>query len=314
MDIQTGKQLRQLDGYIGTTQSMVFSPDGKMLASSSGGSKVLLWDVAQRTYLPIKIENDSPVSSLAFTPDGTSLVTGAGNGSILFWDPATGMQHNTFNLPNGQVSSMAFSSDGRMLALGFEDGRTSLWDPATWKLLRAFTGLAKPVEGLVISADGKTLSATTQNTLILWNTETGAQINSANGWAMAISSDGKQCAYEAGDPMRYFSLYDARTGRQLHKLDNVYAMGAYVSTASFSPDGKIIALGISTCGTDACTISISLHDVATGYPLTVFTGVDGGLVASTNINRLVFSPDGKVLASNSDDGTITLWDTSEIDK
>ncbi len=78
---------------------MVFSPDGKTLAS--GGrciSEIRLWDVAagkQTTTLPG--HDEYGIEALAFSPDGKTLTSVGYFGGIKFWEIATGKNTATLN-------------------------------------------------------------------------------------------------------------------------------------------------------------------------------------------------------------------------
>ena len=108
---------------------VVFSPDGKMLASRGNVQEIKLWDLETRTDIMTLRGKAGAVFDLTFSPDGTTLVSGEGFGTIKFWDIATGQNIATLKGHTGIVFSVDFSSDGTILASGSQDGTVLLWDP-----------------------------------------------------------------------------------------------------------------------------------------------------------------------------------------
>ncbi len=72
---------------------------------------------------------------------------------------------------------------------------------------------------------------------------------------------------------------------------------------AFSPDGTIILV---TSDNYFSVKTIKLLDVETGKSLGELSG------HTESITTLVYSHDGKILASGSDDGTVLLWDWEKI--
>lgn len=155
---------------------------------------------------------------------------------------------------------------------------------------------SSPVSSVVFSSDGKlALSGNWDNTVRLWEVETGRQLRSLCGHtsevlSVALSRDGKLAASGGAD--KTIRLWDVHTGRELRTL---YGHEDDVNSIAFSPGDDLIVSG----GSDH---HVKLWDVHTGKELRTFSGHE------LQVAGVAFSPDGKSVISCSDDGTIRLWD------
>jgi WD40 repeat protein len=68
-------------GHTGTVSSVVFSPDGSMLATASNDETTKLWDATTGTELLTLLGHTNFVSDVAFSPDGTRLATASRDGT-----------------------------------------------------------------------------------------------------------------------------------------------------------------------------------------------------------------------------------------
>jgi WD40 repeat protein len=161
---------RALTGHDGEVFGVAFSPDGRLLATTSVDQTVWLWDLASGEHRRTLTGHDSVVYGVAFSPDGRLLATTSADGTARLWDPATGGHLRALTGHDGEVFGVAFSPDGRLLATTSVDGTARLWDPATGGHLRTLTGHDGAVDGVAFSPDGRLLATTSVDaTARLWD-------------------------------------------------------------------------------------------------------------------------------------------------
>lgn len=145
-------------GYISSC-ALAWSPDGKTLASTSGGNTVQLWDVARSSVRFTLKGHIEAVRSLAFSPDGQTLASGGINGTLKLWVVNRGQSIRTLR-GTADPFQMAFSSDGQTLATavnataGNPDRGVQFWNLSTGKP-RQLVPLPKDA-AIAFSADGTT--------------------------------------------------------------------------------------------------------------------------------------------------------------
>lgn len=281
-------------GHSTEAQSVAFSPDGKLLASGSVDGVIKLWDVASRVPLRSLEGHSGQISSVEFSPDGKLLVSGSNDKAIKLWDVTSGRLVKSLDDAIWGVS-VTFSPDGKLLASIGTDFSIKLWDASSGAMIRTIAGQYLMA---AFSPDGKLLaSPSVDNSIKLWDVASGAQVKSLEGnYALislvTFSPDGKLVAGVNAD--RKLRLWDVASGTQVRMVEEFYGTGR------FSPDGKFMA------NSDKDLRTIKLMDVASGTTVRSMGGK-----APTEAKLLVFSPDGKLLATGSSEGAIELWDVAK---
>lgn len=307
-NIDTGELRGIFDGYE-EILALAFSPDGTVLASSGGGPDypIRLWNVVNRQLEGTLLGHTHWISALAFSADGKTLVSGSEDNTVRLWNIQTGELKCLLDEHWDDVNSVVFSPDGRTLASGSDDGTIRLWAAHTGEMLTILKGDAKFPEGiraLAFSPDGTTLASAKAEKIWLWNTHTKQLRGILEGhardvFAIAFSPDGKTIASAGWDWT--LRLWNTFTGKP-RKIFGEHPSSA--NTVAFSPDGKTIASanGGLIRMWDTQGASLRLWYARTGEHLTHYTDhID-------QVHRVVFSPNGKLLASSGFDSRLRLWD------
>ncbi len=247
---QERKEIAVIPGNEAGPYHLVFSQDGKMLASLWRGRdhwKLKLLDVATGREIGTLLETLEAPNAFAFSPDGKRLAAAARD-RVWLWEIATRKELAAFPVDHG-VALLAFSQDGKMLAA---TNRKRVW---SWHVPSATK--VSSVEVLVrnggrttFSPDLRTLAAPNYPEIDLWDVVTGKErlILSEHRGAVkvtAFSPDGKTLAAASNrtdEQNRWHGevkLWDTTTGRERARLEGPFG---HVTELVFGPDGKQLAL------------------------------------------------------------------------
>ena len=309
-DADTGKLRGTLEGDE-SALTLAFSPDGTILASSGGWPdyRIRLWDVATHQPRDTRFDNTGSPYALSFSPDGKTLVSGGRDNIVRLWDVQTGELKSRLKGHRDDVNAVIFSENGEVCASGSDDGTIRLWTVHTGVMLAILKGDTKFPEGinaLAFSPNGSTLASATTDQIWLWDIDTKQVVRILEGhtWyvsALAFSPDGETITSAGWDWT--LRLWEADTGK-LRKTFGEHTSG--VDTVAFSPDGRTLA--------SASWGLIRLWNTE-GVPLRLWYARTGELLENfiyhiDSVRTVVFSPDGKLLASGGYDSKLRLWEAN----
>jgi WD40 repeat protein/tRNA A-37 threonylcarbamoyl transferase component Bud32 len=275
---ETGQEQFTLRGHTFEVCKVIFSPDGKRIASAS-----------------YQIERSEVVSA----------------GEVKVWDAETGQVKHTFRAHTGGVFTLAFSPDGKRIASAVSDRlggpeQLKVWDADTGKegLLRKDpTG---DIRSVAFSPEGLRVAATSGKEVKVWDLVTGEELCTFKGHhanaidSVTFSPDGRRITSWSSASDNGVVVWDVvtRQAKPILKLrDTLKLVYGQSYGVAFSPDGKHIAVwGMPNIQRG----EVQVRELETGQVRLTLRGRTQG-----DGHAVVFSPDGKRLIM---DG-VTVWDT-----
>src|SRR5262249_6328623 len=190
-----------LRGHTSYVYPVIFSPDGRWIASGGWDNMVRLWDARSGEACAEPLDNGDVVKTLAFSPDGSRLMS-ARQDRLQVWEVATGRRLKEIQVPAPNILAVEFRPDGATLAALDGSGGATVVDAAT--------GAGAPPPRLGATHDAK---------------------------ALAYSPDGRWLAGASAD-QKTVCLFDAHTYEPSAQFPGHEGV---IRAVTFSPDSRRLA-------------------------------------------------------------------------
>ncbi|WP_354666125.1 AAA-like domain-containing protein [Nostoc sp. GT001] len=102
------REQNRLEGHSDGVNSVVFSPDGKTLASASDDNTIKLWNRDTGKEISTLRGHSDGVNSVVFSPDGKTLASASDDKTIKLWNRDTGKEISTLRGHSSSLISVVF--------------------------------------------------------------------------------------------------------------------------------------------------------------------------------------------------------------
>lgn len=288
------------EGHTTRITSLVFSRDGRYLASLAQDYVIRIWYPVSGKLRHALTGHSKDVLQVVFSPDSQQIASTSTDGTVRLWDPVEGTLHHI--LPRDVVTTpdLVYTNDGKELACGFSGGVIRIWSSAKGELIQTLHGHSLQVRMAAFSPNGQMVAARSEDgVFIVWDRPKGGDPLFKQSmvfrdedppnwyrWSVAFSNDGQYLVSTSGTGA--VAIWDPTKGElvKTFKSPDVLFDGLIGRTVlpAFSPDNQLLAVKFGYK-------FIRIWHVATGENLETFQN-------EHTVMDLSFSADGTYLQTN----------------
>ena len=210
---------------------------------------------------PTILKHGDTVHSVAFSPRDSSLIASAGADNTIKLWNLRQNSVKTLGNHEGTVNSVAFSPDGKTLVSGSDDSTVKAWEISGWQEIASHEPVSFQVPFPVTE--------------------------------VTFAPDGQLIAAAGQHVILFDAVYQTEIATFPH--------GAWIWSASFSPDGRLLASGDHN----------GIVRIWNVQERRIVAQLEGHSAA---VGSLKFSPDSQTLVSGGNDDLINLWDVSNWER
>lgn len=347
IDISSGTVISTLKGHTDVVSSVYFSPDGKYLITGSRDGKVKFWDPTSGSEIRIILDVGYKIYAIQYSPDSRFVYTVGTSTQISQYDLNTKKETGIF-APYGDAINSLVITDNNMLVAGSWDKRIKMFDLSGNKGVVSWIAHDKEIYDAKISPNGQYLVSGSFDKMVkIWNLSTRQLIRQYGPYKQRVGSfffvNNKQVMGAIGEAKVAFWSIDEQKALTKSIEKNNYPsvsacclsndknfwllgmgdgftwmwdennkslppqfddrFGGYINAVAISPTETHFALATSKQG-------LQLHKLDRKWVRSaevVFSG-------RGDVDAVAFSPDGSMLAGESENNVICIWNVNTGEK
>lgn len=296
-----------LSGHSEAVLVVSFSPDGTKLISGSGDCTIRVWDLNTETAVKVLKEHTAWVQALAWSPDGKRFASGSRDSRIIVWD---GVTFSRLGYPlrghRDRINELSWEPLHRNLSCNrfvsaSKDGTAKLWKfsgaggvGGGRDLQFSLTSHTGGVQCARWGGQGYIYTCSQDRTLMVWDADQGIMVRKLQGhghWVnyMALNTDIVLRTGAFDHTAKAFSTPEEAQQYAKERYEKVLKDCGGERLVSCSDDNTMFMWNPTQNSNPTCRM--------TGHQNTV--------------NRVSYSPDGKLIASASFDRSVKLWNAAD---
>lgn len=296
-DVATGARVGVIGTIAPTIDSVAFSPNGQLLATTNLGDTVSVWNIRGGS---VELKgHKAKVYQVTFSGDGRYVASASADNTAAVWEPVTGVRLRSLSGHSDEINTVQFSPNADYLVTASDDRTARIWSTQSWSTAAVIRHHSREVTNATFSADGRRVLTVGNDGWVAVSDLTGRLLVSIRTPAGTLDSatfspdPGSDLIATTGSD-RMGRIWKSGSGQEVATLSGHTDT---INSIEFSADGRWVV----TASDDN---TARIWDAGTGRQLRLLRG------HVRSVESAHFGPDGKTVVTASLDGTSRVWDAT----